>query len=90
MVTFLLLQNYTSAQVATWLTSGYSYGTTLLCNQFSIEGEGAWRHHNPALRWDTPTGQLHGRMEDDGQEVCLRLGPMGKPHSLFITPGSLV
>jgi len=44
---------------------------------------------------DTLTGQLHGRMEADGQEVCLRLGPMGrdrksKPHSLFIHQVGLV
>lgn len=39
-VYLLLLQNYKLAQVATWLTSRYSYGTTLLWNLFYMEREG--------------------------------------------------
>lgn len=39
-VYLLLLQNYKLAQVATWLTSRYSYGTTLLWNLFSVERQG--------------------------------------------------
>lgn len=39
-VYLLLLQNYKLAQVATWLTSRYSYGTTLLWNLFSMEPDG--------------------------------------------------
>lgn len=66
-VYLLLLQNYKLAQVATWLTSRYSYGTTPLWNLFSVEREGrgltAARDH-----WLTPnrsqTPNLTGSMAE--------------------------
>lgn len=49
-VYLLLLQNYKLAQVATWLTSRYSYGTTLLWNLFSMEPVGRGL---AAAAWET-------------------------------------
>lgn len=66
-VYLLLLQNYKLAQVATWLTSRYSYGTTLLWNLFSMEwcGEGLAAARDqllyPEMQPDAKHDQLHGR-----------------------------
>lgn len=99
MFTFLLLQNYKLAQVATWLTSCYSYGTTLLWNLFSTEPEGlaaargtqdvSWA----AARRQTWPARLHGIEEADGQQVCLRLGSIEETeanHTVYNTPDSPV
>lgn len=80
-VYLLLLQNYKLAQVATWLTSRYSYGTTLLWDLFSVEPQGEGL---------TEADQLHGRKAADGHRVCLRLGSIEETeanHTVYATPG---
>lgn len=98
-VYLLLLQNYKLAQVATWLTSRYSYGTTLLWNPISVEQEGKglavaqdlslWPEPQP----DAKPDKLHGRREANGQRVCLHLGSTEETeanHTVNYTPDNPV
>lgn len=95
-VYLLLLQNYKLAQVATWLTSRYSYGTTLLWNLFSVERrvEGSYRCSGSRKHsQDAEPDRLHGRKEADGQQVCLRLGSIGETEAnrtVYYTPDNPV
>lgn len=99
-VYLLLLQNYKLAQVATWLTSRYSYGTTPLWTLFSVErqGDGFTAALDQLLHPETPSqdakpDQLHGRKEADGQQVCLRLGSIEETeanHTVYYAPDNPV
>lgn len=94
----LLLHNHKLAQVATWLTSRYSYGKTLLWDLFSKVGVGGvgWvlaaaqdQSHHPKPQPDAKPDQLHGRKEADGQQSLsttrLYWRDRSKPHSLLYT-----
>lgn len=101
-VYLLLLQNYKLAQVATGLTSRYSYGTTLLWKPVLREarggGERGSRRRSGSVipnRGQTPQtfDRLHGRKEADGQQVCLQLGSIEETeanHTVYYTPDSPV
>lgn len=100
-VYLLLLQNYKLAQVATGLTSRYSYGTTLLWKPVLREargGRGSRRRSGSVLsrtaaRRPKPLTRLHGRKEADGQQVCLQLGSIEETeanHTVYYTPDSPV
>lgn len=99
-VYLLLLQNYKLAQVATWLTSRYSYGTTLLWNLLYVErgGEGLAAAQDQSLhpqpQPDAKPDQLHGREEANGQQVCLQLGSIEETEAnhtvVYYTPDSPV
>lgn len=74
-------------------TSCYSYGTTLLCNLFSKEGKGEGLTAAQDQS-NTQPDQLHGRMEANGQQVCLRLGLYWRDgeanHTVYFTSDSPV
>lgn len=89
-VYLLLLQNYKLAQVATWLTSRYSYGTTLLWIQFSTEHQAAAQDLYPEPQPDAKKqDRLCGRKEADWatslSTTRLYWRDRSKPHSLFYT-----
>ena len=90
-VYLLLLQNYKLAQVATWLTSRYSYGTTLLWNPFSMEWEGeglaaglGCRTAARSQTWPAPW-QKGSRWATSLSTTRLYWRDRSKPHSLLYT-----
>lgn len=99
-VYLLLLQNYKLAQVATGLTSRYSYGTTLLWKPVLHEARGGEglaatldRLSRTVARRPKTLTRLHGRKEADGQQVCLQLGSIEETeanHTVYYTPDSPV
>lgn len=88
MFTFLLLQNYKLARVATWLTSRYSYGEPCWGTYSPWSDSARFSYFIPKQIHAAKPDQLHGRKAADGQRVCLRLGSIAETevnHSLSNT-----